>query len=104
MLTEGGRDFLRRSIGGALRGAELFVSDGSQRAVAPLDDGFPQLASEGGGVVLQATFSGDAANFDWRERGVLVDGEIIDTATEDGGRKADGAIWTLRIVLDVDAP
>lgn len=53
-------------------------------------------------VILRATFGEEAANFDWREIGVkLSDGTLIDRTIDDGGRKAQGSVWTLESVLDL---
>lgn len=81
-----------------LQGGSLSVSDGSQTAVAQLDDGFPVVRD--GVVVLQATFSEQEANFEWASRAVrTVAGVELDVEPQDLGRKAPGAVWTLAVEL-----
>src|SRR4051794_39744862 len=102
MLTAEGTVALADAIASWLTPARVFVGDGEQRAEVALDhEPFPNL--DDGTVQLSATFGEDVGNFEWRERGVVLDGKVVDLETSDGGRKILGAVWTVRINLDVRA-
>ena len=100
MLTAAGTNALADLVATWLAEAKIFVGDGQQRAEVPLD--YAPFASEGQ-VTLAATFDEHAGNFEWRERGVIVGDQVVDTETIDGGRKIMGAIWSVEIALDVKA-
>lgn len=73
---------------------------GQDTAYAELDQ---PPAVTGRLITFRATFAEDAANFDWRERGVTsVQGVLIDRSVADQGRKAPGTIWTLEAALELD--
>lgn len=94
MLTPDGQRGLADAVVAWLAGARLMAGDGQRRVEVALD-GEPWVDGEAGEVVLSATFDAATGNFDWRERGVVVDGTVVDIDTTDGGRKPEGVPWTL---------
>lgn len=77
---------------------------GTQTAYAELDENYPQIQRLDSGValILRGTFGEQAGNFEWRERGVSsIQGQLIDRAVADQGRKAAGSIWTLEAALEL---
>jgi hypothetical protein len=94
MLTTAGQAVLARMAAGQPAGLALGVGAGTAPATAgdlalageadsaahyvPLDLGFPQY--EQGGLVVQATFSPNAALFRWQEWGLAVTDGLISEA------------------------
>lgn len=80
-----------------LRGAGIRVSDGTESAEAAVES--VELSqespdgSQGISAVLKARFAGDQGAFEWRKREVVVSGVVIDSVSEDMGRKVLGAEW-----------
>lgn len=52
-------------------------------------------------ITLRATFGEGVANFEWRERGVVVGDILIDRTVSDQGRKASGAVWEAEATLSL---
>lgn len=97
MLTAEGLNALSTVVSGWLADAKLMVGDGRQRAEVPLD--MEPFSFEDGVVTLTATFGEEVANFEWREQGVVVGGQLVDQQSIDGGRKILGASWTVEYAL-----
>lgn len=77
--------------------AALEVSDGAEQSARSVTIE-AELTDEG--LRLVSEFDSGFANFDWRERRViLTDGTAFDVEAEDLGRKAEGSVWTLEIVV-----
>jgi hypothetical protein len=98
MLTPDGRSVLAGWVAAQLVGAELVISDGTTEARAPLSE--PPLL-DGPVVTLRAVFGEQEANFEWRQRGVVAGGELVDVDEGDFGRKAAGAVWTLEVPIEL---
>lgn len=104
MLTTEGATLLWEIAAGlsddTIAGGSVAVTDGTQRAAAPLD---APPAVRDGTLVVTATFGENDANFTWASTEVLsAAGVVIDREASDSGRKAPGAIWTLETVLAFD--
>jgi hypothetical protein len=105
MLTSRGLAWLAGWVAGELEGGSLFVGDNDQQsATKPIENIEVSVDDDGVHLVtLTATFGEPEANFDWNVRGVvLADGTDIDRKVVDQGRKAEGSVWTLEIVLQFD--
>lgn len=103
MFTPEGLQWLGEWIAEELReSAWLVVADGQgESAVATITEAVYKVREDGSSAVeCTALFDSDQANFEWAKHDVkLKDGTIIDRETEDLGRKADGAIWTLKVAV-----
>jgi hypothetical protein len=96
LLTDDGRRVYVEQVAQMLAGARIMVGDGQQRAEVPVE-----MEPWPGQVTMSATFGEDVANFAWTERGVMLDGKLIDHEEADGGRKIFGASWTVEYILQV---
>lgn len=98
MLTEAGRGLLATVLAQRLAGGALEVSDGNGAAArAPLS-----ATAEAGVCTCTAIFDERSANFEWRAYRVLDGaGLALDETSEDMGRKAAGAVWTLEAGIEL---
>jgi hypothetical protein len=95
VLTPDGQAWLLETILGASSPALIRVlGTGGETDEAPVNDGFPMI--EEGEIVFEATFGGEAANFDWAKTEVVVGDRVIDSNEDDGGTKVAGSEWTVR--------
>jgi hypothetical protein len=110
MFTPEGLKWLADWIADEVKGGWIVVSDGQGNSdVATIDtivveENDPQ---EGEGqvyeVVCTATFGEEVGNFEWAKRSIkLTDGTVIDSNTEDAGRKVQGSVWTAEVTLEVE--
>lgn len=98
MLTPDGLAWVARLLESNFAGANIVVSDGTNKAVNPVTE----VAIEEGGVVLRTTFGEDEANFEWATRSIILpDGTEVDRIEEDQGRKAVGQVWGLEARIDL---
>lgn len=109
MFTPEGLEWVGEWIAEELReGAWLVVADGQgESAVATITEATYVVRDDGSSVVeCTALFDSDQANFEWAKHDIkLANGTVIDRETEDLGRKASGAVWTLKVaVLIAPAP
>lgn len=100
MLTPEGKTAIGDLIASWVGDARVFVSDGSQRAEATVNGVY--FEAEPSEVVFTATFGSDVANFNWSQRGVIVDGVVIDADEIDGGRKVLGMIREVTVRMKVN--
>lgn len=96
MLTPAGQELLFDLLALDLAKGSIEISDGKKSARASVE----KSEVDDGVLKLVATFAADVANFEWRERRVVAsNGNVIDKAVEDGGRKAAGAVWQCTVEL-----
>lgn len=99
MFTERGLAHLSASLAADLESAQVVVTDGENRASAPVTS----VEVDGAEVTVTAVFGEDEANFSWTERDLVIGEEVIDRETADFGRKSVGATWTIEAVVDLRA-
>lgn len=96
MLTAEGRRRLGELVVAEV--AALRVLDGTGNRTTSEITG--HRFEEDGSLVLQAEFDSSFANFEWREQQVVLkDDTVLDTDTQDLGRKVEGSVWSLEIGL-----
>lgn len=93
MLTPDGVNWVLGLIEANVEGAVMVVTDGSERAQAPVE---VQRADEG--VVARAVFGADDANFAWGRRSLIVGGVAVDVEQNEGS-KSRGQVWTAETLL-----
>lgn len=97
MFTERGLAHLAASLAADLENAQIVVTDGENQDGASVT----KVAVDGAEVTATAVFGEDKANFDWKERWLILDGTVIDSETADFGRKSAGAVWSIDAVVDL---
>lgn len=103
-FTAEGYDWLAHRIADSAQGGWIIISDGGGNSFpAPITSIEVQEDGDARRVLLVAENIGeDDANFDWAKRSVkFTDGTVIDSDESDGGRKAQGAIWTAEVAFDL---
>jgi hypothetical protein len=115
VVTPEGLEWLWSGLPSRLGPATIRVSDGdqvaeAQQSRAPEYVGLLQgtAAESGGGeesvtlvrVSLEAVFGPNEANFEWKQREIVLDGKVLDLTEEDLGRKAQGTTATLETFFD----
>lgn len=99
-FTEAGLAWLAELLVSNAADARIIVSDGaSQKAATTVTS----IERDGATIRAVATFGEGEANFDWRERSLVVGDQVIDTEKEDQGRKVAGAAWTVEVEIDLSA-
>lgn len=99
MFTERGLAYLAKSLAADLENAQIVVTDGDNQDGASVTS----VTVDGPEVTATAVFGEDKANFDWTERWLILNGEVIDREAGDFGRKSAGAVWTIDAVVDLRA-
>lgn len=66
---------------------------------APPNQGSPTITPEG--LLYEATFGQDQANFHWVRRAIVVDDKVIDSTDEDMGVKVTGSAWTVKSFISL---
>lgn len=100
MLTPDGRRIYLDALAEKFKAAHIMVGDGQQRAEVPVEE-FVWPDPENGTLSMSATFGEEVANFSWTERGIMLDGILVDHEEADGGRKILGASWTVDYTVQV---
>lgn len=101
MLTPEGATWLLEFIQREAEGGWIIISDGDGQSF-PCPITTIELQQEGKRLLLAGECGEGEANFEWTKRSVkLKDGTVIDTTEEDGGRKAQGAIWIAEVAFDL---
>ena len=99
MFTERGLAHLAASLAADLESAQIVVTDGDNQDGASVT----KVVVDGTEVTATAVFGEDKANFDWKERWLILNGEVIDREAADFGRKSAGAVWSIDAVVDLRA-
>lgn len=102
MLTDEGIRWLAGLAAGTeqdpLIGGSVRVTDGEQHASAPINE----VLVTDFGFEVTAVFPEEEGNFVWVASQIISQGgTVIDSATEDGGRKAQGSVWTLKSSIEL---
>jgi hypothetical protein len=115
VVTPDGLEWLWSGLTTRLATATIRVSDGDQVAEAalsrspeyvgvltgqPVEPEAPEETVTLVRISLTAVFGPNEANFEWKQREIVVDGKVIDLTEEDLGRKAQGTASTLETHFD----
>lgn len=96
MLTPYGKSLVLSLLEPCFKGGTIEVSDGAQTSSATIE----RVGVTDAAIQVTASFGLEQANFEWKTRRVLdKDGEVVDEADEDGGRKAVGSVWAMSVDL-----
>lgn len=106
MLTPEGLAHIWAMLTGAsddsLQGGFIEVGAGSETDRQPIQNFVVAQADGACRLTVDAEFGEENGNFDWSQRTVLTkQGVVIDVETSDGGRKAQGSIWSIEIDIDL---
>lgn len=74
---------------------------GANKAYAPMDPGYPMLVGQTG-LVFQATFPENSAQFAWHEWCITnTDGVPLNRKVQYRGTKGPNAVWVLQVRVDI---
>lgn len=104
MFTPEGTEWLANLLATHLQGGWIIISDGAGDSYpAPIET--ITVADDHSQVLIAAEVGENEANFEWAKRSVkLTDGTVLDADESDGGRKAQGAVWTAEVAFDIPTP
>lgn len=93
---------LTGSVDDSIQGGFIEVGSGSETDRQPIQNFVVAQVDGATRLTVDAEFGEEAANFDWSQRTVLTkSGVVIDVEQEDGGRKAQGSIWSIEVDIDL---
>lgn len=98
MFTQAGLEWLAERLLAGAEGATIVVRGlDDQEATTPVTS----TERIDTAVHFRGVFGENEANFEWTSRALVIGGEEIDLDVEDMGRKVQGAIWNVEVVLSL---
>lgn len=97
-------EIVARQSDDSIKGGAIVVTDGTDSHSATIEEATVTLEGDTASLVVAGTFSEDEGNFEWTNRQVVTaQGTVLDEDSEDGGRKAQGSVWSIEVSLDLAA-
>lgn len=101
MITPEGTEWLANLLATHLQGGWIIISDGNGESFPAAIEQIT-VSDDKTQVLVGAEVGEGDANFEWAKRSVkLTDGTVLDADETDGGRKAQGAVWTAEVAFDL---